>query len=276
MSSEQQHAKHQIPPIVLEHIDPHTDSLRQAWTLFDFFLIFIAQQVCSVLIFSLVTAAVPPATPDVFEAFGSLADYGILPFYVFSSANHRLYLMAISTLFSSALVIALYFYRGRVIHRSIWPKLGWICPTRNQILLWFWTFFSALLAFNVLYSQILNLLNFGRPQQTVANFFSSGQPLSLQILGIMLVLLSAPLTEELLYRGILFPALCRIASPHTAAIFSGLLFGAIHIEALTILPLAFLGYLLALSYYYTRSIWVPIALHIANNLFAYLFLLFFR
>jgi membrane protease YdiL (CAAX protease family) len=66
--------------------------------------------------------------------------------------------------------------------------------------------------------------------------------------------------------------LTKLFSVQGAAILSGLLFGAAHMEVMTILPLAFLGYLLAMAYHQSRSLWLPIGLHACNNLMALLFL----
>jgi len=85
-------------------------------------------------------------------------------------------------------------------------------------------------------------------------------------LSILLVGVSAAVGEELLFRGIIqryFVA--NMPSPHVGIIVSSLLFGIFHMQLSRFLPLAFLGLLLGYSYYYTKSIWVPILLHLANN-----------
>jgi len=98
------------------------------------------------------------------------------------------------------------------------------------------------------------------------------------------------LVEEMLYRGVLFFSLRRVASLRVAAVVSGLVFGLIHFEfgaalkgGLTlasfltafsvVVPLSLLGYLLALAYEESRSLLLPMLLHAGNNLLAFLFVL---
>jgi len=85
-------------------------------------------------------------------------------------------------------------------------------------------------------------------------------------LSILLVGVSAAVGEELLFRGIIQRYLsANMSSPHIGIIVASLLFGLFHMQLSRFLPLAFLGLLLGYSYYYTKSIWVPILLHLANN-----------
>ena len=86
------------------------------------------------------------------------------------------------------------------------------------------------------------------------------------LLSILLVGLSAAVGEELLFRGIVQRYLvANTSSPHIGILIASLLFGIFHMQLSRFLPLTFLGLLLGYSYYYTKSIWVPILLHLANN-----------
>ncbi len=85
-------------------------------------------------------------------------------------------------------------------------------------------------------------------------------------LSILLIGISAAVGEELLFRGIVQRYLvAHTSSPHIGIIVASLLFGLFHMQLSRFLPLTFLGLLLGYSYYYTKSIWVPILLHLANN-----------
>lgn len=80
-------------------------------------------------------------------------------------------------------------------------------------------------------------------------------------------IVSAPIVEELVYRGLLFRALSRFGL-WPAAIGSGAIFGAVHASAVpwqSLLPLAVLGIGLALLYHVTGSIIAPIGMHAAFN-----------
>ena len=85
-------------------------------------------------------------------------------------------------------------------------------------------------------------------------------------ISLILVALLPALGEELIFRGIVQNKLSElIANPHIAILIASLLFGLTHMQLERILPLSFLGLLLGYSYYYSRSIIVPIILHLLNN-----------
>lgn len=87
----------------------------------------------------------------------------------------------------------------------------------------------------------------------------------------VLVGVLAPIAEEILFRGFLFRALRNGIGVWGGAIVSGLLFGALHIDAATsdrllqVVPLAVLGISFALLYNWTGTLYAPIALHATNN-----------
>ena len=85
-------------------------------------------------------------------------------------------------------------------------------------------------------------------------------------LNIFIVGVLAAIGEELLFRGIIQQKLQRyFSNPHYGIILAGLLFGGIHMQVERFLPLSSLGILLGYSFYYTKSILVPIILHFLNN-----------
>ena len=81
--------------------------------------------------------------------------------------------------------------------------------------------------------------------------------------------IEAPITEETLFRGMLFQGLRetvarwlpRTAAVITAAMLSGGVFGALHFEPQTFPILAFLGIVLALIFQYSRSIYASMLVH---------------
>lgn len=89
-------------------------------------------------------------------------------------------------------------------------------------------------------------------------------------------ILIAPIWEEVVFRGILYPY-CKARFgrwPGLAA--TSLLFGAIHFHLPSLLPLALLGLVLGLAYERTGSLWSPILLHALFNLGTAINLLVFR
>lgn len=90
----------------------------------------------------------------------------------------------------------------------------------------------------------------------------------------LLVAVLAPIAEEIFFRGLIFRALWNSTGLWPAAIISGLLFGALHIDATTterllqVVPLAVLGVSFALLYSWTGTLYATIALHATNNAIA--------
>ncbi|MEX2532698.1 MAG: type II CAAX endopeptidase family protein [Nitriliruptoraceae bacterium] len=86
----------------------------------------------------------------------------------------------------------------------------------------------------------------------------------------VLVIVVAPITEELLFRGVLFASLRRKIGMHPAALLSGAVFAMVHVEVLASQPLALggltlAGVLLAYAFHYTKSLHVAIVMHAVYN-----------
>ncbi len=84
------------------------------------------------------------------------------------------------------------------------------------------------------------------------------------LLGTVAVL--APLFEEPLFRGYLYGRLRRHMAPVPAAALSGFLFAAAHLSWSNLLPLAAIGFTLALAYERSRDLATPILAHGIWNL----------
>ena len=76
----------------------------------------------------------------------------------------------------------------------------------------------------------------------------------------------APLIEEILFRGILLPALSKTYGVAVGIALTSLLFGAMHMDVPSYLPLCFLSVILCIAYAYTGSIIVPFVIHSSFNL----------
>ena len=80
---------------------------------------------------------------------------------------------------------------------------------------------------------------------------------------------AAPLGEELMFRGLLFRAMRGTWRFLPAAVVSGLLFAALHVESGVFIPFALSGVILAWAYEQSRSLWIPIGVHATNNAIAF-------
>jgi uncharacterized protein len=84
---------------------------------------------------------------------------------------------------------------------------------------------------------------------------------------VLLIVVAAPISEEICFRGMLFGGLRTRLPRLVAALVSGLIFGALHATTgiSAVPPLIFFGFVLALLYERTGSIVPGILLHILNN-----------
>ena len=85
------------------------------------------------------------------------------------------------------------------------------------------------------------------------------------IFSILCITIITPIFEEFFFRGILLTRWSIKWGTPKAIIFSSILFGILHSN---ILGLTFFGYVLAILYVKTKSLYVPICIHILNNLIA--------
>lgn len=83
---------------------------------------------------------------------------------------------------------------------------------------------------------------------------------------IVLATIVAPIAEELLFRGMLMPALGRRAGMGAAIVISSVLFALMHFHIPSLVPLFVFSIALSLAYIYTESIIVPIVMHMLFNM----------
>ena len=114
-----------------------------------------------------------------------------------------------------------------------------------------------------LFSWLSKITGSPEEQDTVTSFKAAGL-LQQLILSIGIVVL-APITEEITYRGFLYPCIKRCLGVWPGLILSGLIFGAVHMSLPQMLPLTLLGILLAYSYERGKTLWVPGCFHLRFN-----------
>jgi membrane protease YdiL (CAAX protease family) len=87
--------------------------------------------------------------------------------------------------------------------------------------------------------------------------------LSLNVMTIVLATVVGPMMEEIVFRGLLLQRLMIKYGPSAAILASSFLFGILHFESWVSATL--FGLVMSLVYLASRNLWVPIILHIANN-----------
>lgn len=140
-----------------------------------------------------------------------------------------------------------------------WLHVLWIAPA----------LFVAVMTFNAL------LLSFGWQAWIEANFSGESQlavtqlretdDLSILVSLAISAVIVAPIVEEVIFRGYLYPVAKKFTGIGIATLFSGLLFGVIHYNFLGLPILAVMGVALAIIYEKTGSLWAPIACHACFN-----------
>lgn len=145
--------------------------------------------------------------------------------------------------------------RGSFAPARLTTSVGW--AARAYCLLW-----PATLASAILWSGVA-----GEGQGAFENPMAvllATEPDVVLLLGTVAVL--APIFEEPLFRGYLYGRLRRHMAPVPAAALSGFLFAAAHLSWSNLLPLAAIGFTLALAYERSRDLATPILAHGAWNL----------
>jgi len=147
-------------------------------------------------------------------------------------------------------------WRGAASLDEILHRLG-VRRFKPSALLWMGAAIVAYLVFAGLYTQLIVEPH----QKDIAEGFGA---VPVQIL---LIVIAAPVSEEVCFRGMLFGGLREKLPRLLAALISALVFGGLH--ALTgvsaVPPLIVFGFILALLYEKTGSIVPGIILHMLNN-----------
>ena len=97
----------------------------------------------------------------------------------------------------------------------------------------------------------------------VARIFS--EAISLDLAGYLTVGIVAPFFEEMLFRGIILAALLRRYEPRKAIIWSAVIFGIAHLNPWQFVAAFIVGCAIGWLFWRTRSIWIGIFMHWANN-----------
>jgi membrane protease YdiL (CAAX protease family) len=142
---------------------------------------------------------------------------------------------------------------------TAWPKVFVIAPASVFTM---WLVFGVLQACG--YMQWMESLGAETIQESVKLLQTTEDPMVLWLMGLAAVLV-APLCEELLFRGYLYPVAKKFTGPWLAACSSALFFAAAHGNLSALLPLFLFGLLLVWIYEKTGSLWAPIAVHFCFN-----------
>lgn len=153
------------------------------------------------------------------------------------------------------------------IRPSVWLGLRWkdwprVFLVALGTLLAMWTIFTGF--YLVGYQELLESLGV-KPIQDAVELLQKTKDINILITMVVAVVIVAPLCEEVVFRGYIYPALKKFAGPWIGWVVSALFFSAAHGSVSALMPLFFFGLVLVLLYEWTGSIWAPIAAHAFFN-----------
>lgn len=87
----------------------------------------------------------------------------------------------------------------------------------------------------------------------------------LEIVYMLSAVFIAPVYEEMLFRGVLFPYLAKRTGLVGGIVLASVFFGALHLHLPSFVPLFLLSAMLCLTYWRTGSLWTSIGVHMIFN-----------
>ena len=102
-------------------------------------------------------------------------------------------------------------------------------------------------------------------QQAIITIYQGTDSLLIRGMMAVMVVIIAPIAEEVIFRGYIYPVTKKYTRPVFAVLMTSLIFGVVHLNISALLPLVFLAIILTLAYEYTGSIWAPISIHALFN-----------
>ncbi|MBN2301088.1 MAG: CPBP family intramembrane metalloprotease [Lentisphaerae bacterium] len=101
--------------------------------------------------------------------------------------------------------------------------------------------------------------------QYVVQIITDTESTAIRIVFITIIVVTAPLAEEIFFRGICMPMLAKHFGMTFAVSIVSILFAAIHLHLHSVIPLIMIAIVFAVSYIYSGSIIVPILTHMIFN-----------
>lgn len=140
-----------------------------------------------------------------------------------------------------------------------WPLCIALAPVTVVVM---WVIFAGVYA--VGWMDLLEKLGVEQVQDTVIIF---QEEKDMVVVGLMAfaAMIVAPICEEIVFRGYLYPVTKKFTGPWVAGIATALIFSSAHGSVSALLPLFIFGMVLVALYEFTGSIWAPMAVHFLFN-----------
>jgi membrane protease YdiL (CAAX protease family) len=138
-------------------------------------------------------------------------------------------------------------------------------PQTRQALVWYMMAIPLIAVSLWLSTVAAAWMGYEPPSHPLTYFFLEETRQAWLWYGVFFACVCAPIVEELFFRGIIFRALRTRCSLRTAACISGLLFGALHGNWVSLLPITVLGMVLALVAERAGTLYASILIHGVHN-----------
>lgn len=167
-------------------------------------------------------------------------------------------------LFTAGIVIAVVIQRAGLVRwlGLAWEKWPLVFAIAPLTVVSMWALFAGL--YEMGYMDLMDKLGVEKVQETVMIFQKEKDVVVLVLMAIAAALV-APICEEIVFRGYLYPVAKRYIGPWMAALCTALVFSAAHGSLAALLPLFVFGLVLVAIYEWTGSIWAPMAVHFLFN-----------
>ncbi|MES2657240.1 MAG: type II CAAX endopeptidase family protein [Verrucomicrobiota bacterium] len=143
-----------------------------------------------------------------------------------------------------------------------WKHWPWVFLIAPGAVISMWLFFGGLQVSG--FMDWMENLGVDSVQDTVKLLRDATDPLTIGLMAAAAVI-AAPICEEIVFRGYLYPAAKKFSGPWVACFCSALVFAAAHGSMAALLPLFVFGCVLVFIYEKTGSIWAPMAVHFCFN-----------
>ena len=114
-------------------------------------------------------------------------------------------------------------------------------------------------------SELLTLIGRMPVQQDTVKALQTARPIGQTFVYAFFAVLLAPVAEEMMFRGVLYPAIKQGGFPRLALWGTALLFAATHANLMAFIPLTFLALVLTALYEKTENLIAPIVMHVMFN-----------
>jgi len=185
-------------------------------------------------------------------------------FYAYQMPVVRL--VAAIAVYGTVMLFAAWITRRR---RSTWTESFGLGRRQLRCLLYAPLLYLALIPFLMvathLFHLLLEALSGSETQMQDAAQLIAEERSWLQVCYMLVATLAAPFYEEVIFRGIFFPAFAKHAGRTGGIVLASAFFALMHMHLPSFLPLFMLSAVLCFAYWRTGSLWTCIGLHAIYN-----------